>query len=114
MPPDSHEHFRRELPEERDRLATTATAARDAARTVTLDQNSVGRLSRMDALQGQAMAQENLRRCERRLLDVDWALRALDRGDYGRCMESDEQIPTQRLAFDPLVQRCIPCASAAE
>lgn len=114
MPPVSHEHFRHLLLEERGRLAAMAEGAREGARTVALDQNSMGRLSRMDALQGQAMAQENLRRCERRLLDVERALTALERGDYGRCIECDEDIAPQRLVFDPLLQRCIRCASAAE
>ncbi|MGB1088279.1 MAG: TraR/DksA family transcriptional regulator, partial [Alphaproteobacteria bacterium] len=43
-------------------LLVRESISRDAARTVELDQSKVGRLSRMDALQGQAMAQETERR----------------------------------------------------
>jgi DnaK suppressor protein len=50
------EHFRTRLLEERRALKDTRQARDDATATVQLDQSSVGRLSRMDALQQQAMA----------------------------------------------------------
>ncbi len=82
--------------------------------TVELDQARVGRLSRMDALQAQAMSQEVRRRRERELLAVAAALTRLERGEFGHCLECDEIIGDGRLRHNPAVSLCIRCASAAE
>jgi len=96
-----------------------ALAAQDAttsvaAGTVELDQARVGRLSRMDALQGQAMAQETLRRQQRERLRIDAALRRLDDDSYGDCLECAEPIAAGRLEADPAATLCLACAEAAE
>jgi len=97
--------------EELDRLGATADAA---AATVELDQTRVGRLSRMDALQAQALAQATR---ERQLVErqrIRAALRRLENGEFGRCEACDEPIATARLTADPTHTLCIGCASAAE
>ena len=82
----------------------------DDSRPVELDQTRVGRLSRMDALQSQAMAQETERRRHQELARIEQALKRLENGDYGDCLECGEPIPPKRLAFDPSVALCIDCA----
>jgi DnaK suppressor protein len=85
-----------------------------AARTVELDQTRVGRLSRMDALQAQAMSVEvNLRRSEL-IRQIKAALARIDTGDYGYCVSCGEEINPKRLAFDPAVAICMDCATRAE
>jgi len=86
----------------------------DAARVVELDQTSVGRLSRMDALQGQAMSQERARRRQRELQRIAAALRRLENGEYGDCQDCGEPIDVRRLEMDPAADLCIRCASARE
>jgi len=83
----------------------------DGQSVVTLDQQSVGRLSRMDALQNQAMAkaQQTRRDIERKRLAH--ALRAMDEGEYGYCEDCGEDIPLPRLQLDPGATRCVSCAS---
>ncbi|ADZ70845.1 TraR/DksA family transcriptional regulator [Polymorphum gilvum] len=90
--------------------ALSALSAANRA-PVELDQQAVGRLSRMDALQMQAMAQaaERQRRAERARLDS--ALRRLTDGDYGYCLECGEEIPDRRLAIDPAAALCVRCAT---
>ncbi len=80
---------------------------------VMLDQSRVGRLSRMDALQVQAMAQaqERRRRAERQRIEV--ALERLADGTWGLCTECGEAIAGARLDFDPTVALCIRCAREA-
>ena len=56
------EHFREQLLARRVELQAVMDSASDSAKPVELDQTRVGRLSRMDALQGQAMAKETERR----------------------------------------------------
>ncbi|MCK5275199.1 MAG: TraR/DksA family transcriptional regulator [Alphaproteobacteria bacterium] len=81
---------------------------------VELDQATQGRLSRMDALQGQAMAQEVARRREAEIRRIDAALKRIEDGDYGRCVSCAEQIQPKRLDFDPSVPNCIKCARGGE
>ena len=88
-------------------LQTMSEAARD---TVALDQQSVGRLSRMDAMQQQAMAQANERQRLGELHRIDRALTRLKEGEFGLCEVCDDAIPAKRLAFDPSVATCVRCA----
>lgn len=76
---------------------------------VTLDQQSVGRLSRMDALQGQAMAQEQERRRAHERARIELALRRVEEGTYGLCEECGEPIAARRLEVDPAAIYCVPC-----
>ncbi|MBB3763341.1 TraR/DksA family transcriptional regulator [Sphingomicrobium lutaoense] len=82
----------------------------EGRKPVTLDQESVGRLSRMDALQVQAMAQALDRRREQEKLRIDAALRRIEEGDYGFCLECGEAIAEKRLEHDPAATHCIGCA----
>jgi DnaK suppressor protein len=91
-----------------DLLAREGTA-RDATRTVELDQPAVGRLSRMDALQAQQMAQATEQRRRAQLQRIEGALRRLERGDFGACHGCGEPIDPRRLDADPTLTRCIDC-----
>ncbi len=104
------EAIRQTLKRERDELLERSTAAADERRPVELDQQSVGRLSRMDALQVQAMAKALEVRRQGRLQRIEAAVRRLEDGDYGYCAECGEEIPAKRLAIDPTIARCVNCA----
>jgi len=86
-----------------------ALGAEDQA-TVQLDQQSVGRLSRMDALQRQALAQANKRRRDARRHRIIAALKRMEDHEFGQCEDCGEDIPFGRLKLDPTVMRCIECA----
>lgn len=94
----------------RDEILNVEETADQAAQPVELDQTRVGRLSRMDAMQVQAMSLESKRRREIQLRKIDAALVRIDNGDFGRCIDCDEAIARQRLEFDPAATRCIRCA----
>ena len=79
-------------------------------RPVPLDQTTVGRLSRMDALQTQAMSVETERRRKREMQRIDAALERINKGDYGYCITCGDDIEKKRLGFDPAVPTCIGCA----
>lgn len=106
--------LQRQLMALREELSESDPVATDAGRTVVLDQSSVGRLSRMDALQGQAMAQATERRKQVQLRRVEAALARIAAGDYGFCQTCDEPIAPRRLAVDPTATLCIGCASTSE
>ncbi len=77
---------------------------------VELDQQSVGRLSRMDAMQQQEMAQAEARRRTSDLARIEIALNRVDEGEYGWCAECGEAIAYKRLEIDPAAHLCIGCA----
>lgn len=104
------EAVRHALVSERDRLQGSSTSTAANRTPVQLDQQSVGRLSRMDALQVQAMAQAEEGRRQQRLRLIDAALKRIDEGDYGCCLSCGDDIPEKRLAFDPAATRCVDCA----
>ena len=79
-----------------------------------LDQARVGRLSRMDAMQAQAMSVETGRRRRQQLVDIDAALQRIENGDYGECFECSEVIKPGRLEANPMATLCIDCAEALE
>jgi DnaK suppressor protein len=98
----------------RESLRAESEATADARDPVTLDQQSVGRLSRMDAMAGQHMAAANERARQAQIVKIDAALRRLDDGDYGYCTNCDEPIAPKRLDADPTASLCIACQSARE
>jgi len=104
------EEIRRRLLEERAALLASSESSRGSRDPVTLDQPSVGRLSRMDALQGQAMAQATSERRAARLRRIDAALERIESGDYGYCTVCDEPVAAARLNNDPAVPTCVGCA----
>ena len=79
--------------------------------TVTLDQQSVGRLSRMDAMQQQQMALELKRRKEQYRLRLENALKRMDQGTYGRCGRCRGLITAERLEIQPDAVLCVRCAA---
>lgn len=101
--------FREALISLREEIEQLNLNSRDAVDTVALDQSKVGRLSRMDAMQAQQMAQETVRRRQIQLQKIDNALRRIEAGDYGYCFKCGEEIDVARLKFDPASTRCIGC-----
>lgn len=114
MTPEQLDHFRLKLEKEQQELRASEDANPEATQAVTLDQASVGRLSRMDALQGQAMAMETQRRRQRRLTQIQQALGRMEHGDFGVCQQCEQDIALRRLDIDPATRHCITCASARE
>jgi DnaK suppressor protein len=85
----------------------------DARDPVTLQQDSVGRLSRMDAMQQQAMAQATQRRRESERQRIRAALDRIAEGERGWCATCGKAIAEARLQHDPSVAQCVGCAATA-
>ena len=108
------QRFKSLLQKQKAELLTAGETGQQAEEVVELDQARVGRLSRMDALQAQAMSLETGRRRRQHLLDIDAALERLNVSDFGDCFECGETINPKRLAADPTATLCIQCAEALE
>lgn len=88
--------------------ASAATA--EDRKPVQLDQQSVGRLSRMDAMQQQAMAAARDARRHGRIRALRAAIQRIETGDFGWCDDCGDAIAPARLDLDPTVMRCRDCA----
>lgn len=108
------QRFKTLLRKQKAELLTAGETGLQAEEVVELDQARVGRLSRMDAMQAQAMSQETGRRRRQQLLDIDAAQERLKAGEFGDCFDCGEIINPKRLAADPTATRCIQCAEALE
>lgn len=93
--------------EEEDRIGA------EGRKPVTLEQDAVGRLSRMDAMQMQAMALAAQRRRIAELARIRAALERIDQGDWGYCLICGEEIAEKRLHHDPSVSNCVACAGGS-
>lgn len=110
MEPDL-ETARRRLAEKKLDLESMSALSAEARAPVELDQQSVGRLSRKDAMQQQEMAAAQERARKRDLVRIEMAERRLADGDYGWCADCGETIPDRRLEIDPMAEKCVGCAS---
>ena len=113
LPLDS-DGYQRLLIQLRDDLSAVHQSGEEAAQTVELDQSRVGRVSRMDALQSQAMAKDSQQRRTIQLQRIDAALQRIENGEFGHCLRCGEPIAPKRLAFDPTAPLCIDCANQGE
>jgi DnaK suppressor protein len=94
--------------EEEERLSEADRAP------VALDQDSVGRLSRIDAMQVQAMALAQQRRREAERQAIEAALQRIDEGEFGWCLVCGEAIAPARLKHNPSAPTCIACARESQ
>ena len=105
------ENARERLQRLKAELEEQSDQSTESRAPVELDQQSIGRLSRMDAMQQQQMAAAQERARRRDLARIEMAERRLSEGEYGYCIECGEEIAEKRLAIDPMAEKCIRCAS---
>lgn len=85
-----------------------------ASEAVELDQARMGRVSRGDAMQQQAMVSAAHQRDEKRLIAVRKALKRIEGDDFGWCLECGEDINVKRLDVAPETELCLECQSIQE
>ena len=93
-----------------EELTELVEETKENSAPVELDQTMVGRLSRMDAMQGQAMAEEVKRRRDNELSRIKAALQRITEDEYGYCLTCGDDIDEKRLELDPSISLCSKCA----
>ena len=73
-------------------------------------ENSIGRVSRMDAIHNKSVTESALRTAKARLSKLKIALSKLEKPDFGICSICKQPIPEARLMFMPESTRCVRCA----
>ncbi len=104
--------FHEKLRDQLARLDEVEAISKENQKPVELDQTTQGRLSRMDALQVQAMASATARRRKVERQRIIAALARWENGEYGYCAVCGENVPKARLEHDPSVPTCVACAGA--
>jgi DnaK suppressor protein len=80
---------------------------------LTID-TSPDELDRIQHAAVREMAIDNLARESSRLRDVDAALRRIDTGSFGICLDCEQDINLKRLRAVPWARYCIACQEVAE
>ena len=112
MDATTRERFKQQLKVMEAELSAAVEGNADATAPVTLD-TSIGRLSRMDAIQSQQMALGLKARQQQSLLRVRNALKAVADGTYGQCRRCKGPIAMERLEAQPDASVCVRCAAPA-
>ena len=108
------EQLRNMLVDKQQELIVQQADAEAATQPVTLDQQSVGRVSRIDAIQQQQMAIANQQQTTGLLKQIELALHRIDVGEFGFCTECAEPVAFARLQVQPYASLCLDCQSARE
>jgi DnaK suppressor protein len=111
---DDIEQLRQHLKTQQQELQALVDHTEDDAQPVTLDQQSVGRVSRIDAIQQQQMAIANQQQANARLAKIERALARIETEEYGYCLECGDIIATARLQAQPFAELCIDCQQSHE
>jgi len=73
-------------------------------------ENSIGRVSRMDAINNKSVLEAALRNKKNKLSKMKMALSRIDRDDFGICIQCKRDIPPARLIVMPESSTCVYCA----
>jgi DnaK suppressor protein len=105
------EQLREELLRSLARLERSLNSNGHASRPRDLEQDTVGRLSRIEALQNQGLVQNLADREKQQLTQIMEALRRMEDGSFGNCAACGGEIPFERLQVYPEAEACCTCAN---
>lgn len=71
---------------------------------------AIGRVSRMDAIVGNAVTESALRQAQEKLKKLNYVLSKVDSADFGICLRCKSPIPIGRILFRPESVHCVNCA----
>ena len=73
-------------------------------------ENSIGRVSRMDAINNKGVMESALRTAESKLDKLERALSRIDQKSFGNCVQCGRPIAIKRLLYMPESMKCMRCA----
>jgi len=74
-------------------------------------ENSIGRVSRMDAINNKSVAEAALRTKKKKLASLKNALTKIDLPDFGKCERCKNPIQIARVIYMPESGLCVHCAA---
>ena len=109
MTPEQKEELKDSIHERIAELEASVEKLKDSSKTVELD-GSIGRVTRMDAIQIQRMQEGQLKVTQANILTLKESIQKIDEGTFGKCLYCKKQIGFERLKALPESKTCIECA----
>ena len=103
--------IREELLRSLSRLERSLKISGEGARPRDLEQDTVGRLSRIESLQNQGLLKSLEDRERSQIVQIAEALRRIEDGTFGACNACGGPIPFERLLVYPETRACTACAT---
>lgn len=97
------------LNREKTKLESKIQELRELTKPIAPD-DSIGRVSRMDAINNRSVNEAQLRTAEEKLKTVNYAIENFDNPDFGNCRQCGGEIPFGRLMVMPGSSLCVRCA----
>lgn len=73
-------------------------------------ENSIGRISRMDAINNKSVVEAALRETLQKMSQLQIIQKEIDNDYFGLCMKCKKQIPFGRIMIRPESRFCVDCA----
>lgn len=109
MTPEDRTELKKRIGEAIEQTKKELAFLEDATKPIT-PENSIGRVSRMDAINNKSVSEVALRSVNRKLANLNTALHKADDPDFGICSNCKRPIAPARLTFMPQSTRCVRCA----
>lgn len=109
MTEDEKDEIKRIIDDQIESVTEEIEELKELTKPVKLDA-SVGRLSRMDAINNKAINDKQLREKKSTLQKLERAQERYDEDKLGTCLKCGNEIPFGRLKFMPYTTRCVSCA----
>ena len=103
------DEIRKKIEEEIRKTESLILDYKEQSKPVTLD-NSIGRISRMDAINNKSITESALRQAETKLSKLHRAMDSIEKPDFGRCIKCHQPIPIGRILLMPESNKCVNCA----
>ena len=112
MTQEEHQQFNEKRLSEKKKIQAEITTLEDKTKPIS-PENSIGRISRMDAINNKGVAEFSLRQAKRRLNNVNVWLHKFESKEenFGKCARCKNEIPFKRLMFMPHSLKCMHCAN---
>ncbi|MBS3771513.1 MAG: TraR/DksA C4-type zinc finger protein [Bacteroidales bacterium] len=109
MTEEEKKQLREKLLQEKKKVEKRIENLKDLTKPIA-PENSIGRVSRMDAINNKSINDAALRTAENKLKNIEEALGKTHHKDFGKCRRCGQPIPMGRLAVMPESVLCMRCA----
>ena len=109
MKKENRKILKEKIIEEIERLSAKILEYKKMTQPIAPD-DAIGRVSRMDAINNRAVAEEALRKAERKLQKLKIAQKEIKNTNFGFCLNCKKEIPIARLIIVPESKKCVNCA----
>jgi DnaK suppressor protein len=100
--------YQKKLQELRENVKNDITNLTESSKPIK-PENSLGRLTRMDAIGQKSINEHALQNAKVRLQKIEAALKRIEDDEYGYCVECGDEISSKRLNAVPESPQCMEC-----